>query len=220
MLNIDKNTFLEHKLWLKPYTLNGLRESPKAFKLFQEKINQHLSLKQLCQKHPKDEKYIRDCSSKYYWSEREQAKTQYELMIYQSIKDELLTILTSRDKILRSIEINNRLENMIIKILDLIDIKIEALIDDTIPISPELQRTKLPSLLMALEKLLSGNNTYYRKLLRQLGLPETLHENKEEKIIIPNNVQDKPSDEQLQKNINEKLARGSQKISRQEVYDE
>lgn len=220
MIPIEQNIFLEKKLWLKQYTLNGLRESPKSFNYLQEKIRNNLSLKELCEKHPNDEHYIRDCSSKYFWPEREQAKTQYELSIIQSIQEELLTVLASRKKISSNIEIDDRLEHIIQRVLDVIDLKIDSMLGVEVDISLELKKTKLPSLLMALEKLLSGRNTHYRNLLRQLGLPEVLHENKEEKIVVHNEVSEKPSDEELRKRIDEKLARGSQKIKRREVYDE
>ena len=220
MIQIENNPFLAEKLWLKQYTLNGLRESPKSFGYFQEKIREHISLNELCKRHPEDEHYIRDCSSKYHWPEREQAKTSYELSIIQEIQEELLTVLASREKITKNLEIDDRLEKIIQRVLDVIDLKIDSLLGISVDISPELQKTKLPSLLMALEKLLSGRNTHYRNLLRQLGLPEVLHEDKEEKIIVKKDeVTDKPSDEELRKRIDEKLASGSQKIQRKEVYD-
>lgn len=217
---IENNIFLEEKLWLKPYTLKGLRESPKAFLYFQEKIDKHLSLKELCDNHPEDEGYIRQCSTKYHWPEREKARIQYELLLFQSIQEELLTIIHSKEKITMNIEIDDHIERIIQRVLDVIDLKIDSLLGLEVDISPELKKTKLPSLLMALEKLLSGRNTHYRNLLRQLGLPEVLHENKEEKIIVKKDeVTDKPSDEELRKRIDEKLASGSQKIQRKEVYD-
>lgn len=219
MIHIENNIYLEEKLWLKPYTLNGLRESPKAFAYFQEKIKEHLSLKQLGERHPKDKRYIRDSSSKYHWREREEAKITYELLIFQSIQEELLTILSSKEKIIRNIEIDDHIERIIQRVLKLIDLKIDSMMGEAV-VTDELRKVKLPTMLMALEKLLSGRNTHYRNLLRQLGLPETIHEKDEDKLVIQNETSSKPSDEELRKNIDDKLEKGSQKIERREVYDE
>lgn len=217
-MHIENNIFLEEKLWLKPYTLNGLRESQKAFRYLQEKIKNHYSLKQLCDKHPEDNRYIRDCSCKYHWPEREKARIQYELLLFQSIQEELLTIISSKEKITRNIEIDDHIERIIQRVLDLIDLKIDSMMGEAV-VSEELRKVKLPSMLMALEKLLSGRNTHYRNLLRQLGLPETLHEKDEDKLVIQKVTSTKPSDEELRKNIDEKLEKGSQKIERRDVYN-
>ena len=181
---------------------------------------EHLSMKQLIERHPEDEKYIQVNSSKYYWPERERAKIQFDLQIISEIQGELLTTLASRKKISRNIAIDDRIERIIERVLDLIDLKIDSMAGDVM-VSEELRKVKLPSMLMALEKLLAGRNTHYRNLLRQLGLPETLHDNDKEKLVVQvGNVVDKPSDEELRKSIDDKLSNGSQKIERREHYDE
>ena len=177
----DENDFP----WLTKYTKNGLRESDKAFKLFRIFCEKGCTLKELAHETGEPESTIQTYSSKYKWFERRQLEIEYNNKLVKHVQEELLSKFFSKMKIQESINIDEKLNKIIIKVLDLTDQKIDSMTikeddkedkeDDKITQIPvELQTTKLPSLLTAIEKLVNGKNIHYKNVLRQLGLEEVI----------------------------------------------